>query len=116
MRKLPFDAIPHGHYYEFERLKKTWPGAVFELLLGLFLLPAAIYLIKPEVSLIWLYACAFSASLFDIGVGLGIKSIKKINHLLHWWHDKVDNRTMWTCEVFETIILLSVLVLAIRAA
>ena len=20
---IPFDAIPHGHYYEFERLKKT---------------------------------------------------------------------------------------------
>ena len=39
------DAIPHCHFYDFSKLRKTWRGAMFELGGGFVILPALVLLL-----------------------------------------------------------------------
>lgn len=107
---LVADAIPHGHYYSFAELRRTWPGAIIELGLGLVVLPLIVWYLT-STSLVWLYGCAIAASLFDFAVAAGIGIIKQLNHLVHWWEGKISTPSKWRWEEIQTLILLSVLFL-----
>lgn len=107
---LPTDAIPHGHYYSFERLRQTWPGAVIELGIGLVGLPLLVWYLT-SASILWLFGCVLAASLFDFGVATGSKIIDRLNTFIHWWdkNHNYPNKARWQWEILQTIILLAIL-------
>ncbi len=107
------DAIPHGHYYDFSKLRKTWPGAIFEVGIGLFILPIIVWHFT-QINLLWLSACVISASLFDFGVGIGIPQIARLNHWAHWWNGRLTELSKWIWEISETIILILLLLLVLK--
>lgn len=107
---LLVDAIPHQHFYDYTK-PETWPGAIIELGGGMLILTCLVWLLT-SINPIWLITCVIAASLVDFLVIAGIKSIKKINHDVHYWEWKtnhMDNFTKWDWEITQTIVMFSIL-------
>jgi hypothetical protein len=112
---LPLDAIPHRHWYGFERLKfsrKDQLGALVELVGGLVVLPILLS-VYCHLNFIWLMLYALSASALDCLVGLNIGWAKKINLVVHFWEKGFDVVDTTFFEIFVTVLIFCYLVLAL---
>lgn len=106
---LVLDAIPHMHFYDYNRLKETLPGAIFELGGGLIVLLVSVFLCLTKISHLWLVSCVLSANLVDFLVAAKIRKIIRLNKIAHWWEKRVSSRALISYEVVQTIILFGLL-------
>ena len=110
---LVLDAIPHMHFYDYNRLKETLPGAIFELGGGLIVLLASIWHLT-NINSWWLVTCVASASLVDFLVAAKIRKIIRLNKIAHWWEKRVSSRALIPYETVQTIIMFGLLWLVIK--
>lgn len=82
---VPADALPHQHWYSFEKMNENIfqkLGALVELFGGLLILPITLGVIFG-LNMFWLGVYVISASLLDVLIGLKIQWAIYLNHQVH---------------------------------